>query len=283
MGAGRVAPDPAIVGGEPAARCLRRRRSESRSPARGLRGIIAMVPPDTIPDEAHITINVPVLAFTLARLRRGGAAFRTRARAASLRARHLTPLKEAGRGTSGGRRQKLLRGMLVVGEVALSLMLLVGASLMIRTCSPFRAAAWDSIPDRILTLRVPFSEQRYPDPERRSGALRSCCGASRGAGRAGGGYQWGLPPVYSRAFPGDPGRRYRRPIPGRCCTQTDRRRLSQSDGDFRWFGAASYRAGGPCGTHTAVVNQTFVRRYLAAATPWAAWSKFRADAGLRLN
>ena len=45
----------------------------------------------------------------------------------------MTPLREAGRGTSGGARQRSLRGVLVVGEVALSLMLLVGASLMIRT------------------------------------------------------------------------------------------------------------------------------------------------------
>src|SRR5205085_4965225 len=32
----------------------------------GLRGIIAMVPPNTIPDEAEIALNVPVLLFTLA-------------------------------------------------------------------------------------------------------------------------------------------------------------------------------------------------------------------------
>jgi ABC-type antimicrobial peptide transport system permease subunit len=31
-----------------------------------LRGIIAMVPPDTIPDEAQIALNGPVLAFKLA-------------------------------------------------------------------------------------------------------------------------------------------------------------------------------------------------------------------------
>jgi hypothetical protein len=32
----------------------------------GLRGIIAVVPPNTIPDEAQITLNGPVLLFTLA-------------------------------------------------------------------------------------------------------------------------------------------------------------------------------------------------------------------------
>ena len=32
----------------------------------GLRGIVAAVPPNTIPDEAHIALNAPVLLFTLA-------------------------------------------------------------------------------------------------------------------------------------------------------------------------------------------------------------------------
>src|SRR5260370_17891444 len=31
----------------------------------GLRGIVAVVPPNTIPDEAHISLNAPVLLFTL--------------------------------------------------------------------------------------------------------------------------------------------------------------------------------------------------------------------------
>ena len=43
------------------------------------------------------------------------------------------PLKQAARSVSGSLRQKILRHGMVVGEVALSLMLLVAASLMIRT------------------------------------------------------------------------------------------------------------------------------------------------------
>ncbi len=101
--------------------------------AAGLRGIIAMVPPDTIPDEAHIALNLPVLLFTLAVSIVAALLFGL-APALQLSGRDiLKPLKEAGRGNAGGGRQRLLLAALVVGEVALSMMLLVGASLMIRT------------------------------------------------------------------------------------------------------------------------------------------------------
>ena len=58
-----------------------------------------------------------------------------------------------------------MRGALVVAEVALSVVLLVGASLMIRTLLSIQGANLAFHPDRILTLRIPFSEQRYPDAE----------------------------------------------------------------------------------------------------------------------
>jgi predicted permease len=132
----------------------------------GLRGIIAMVPRDTIPDEAHISLNGAVLLFTLA-VSVCGALLFGMAPAIQLSGRDIvTPLKEAGRGLSGGRGQKLLRGALVSGEVALSLMLLVGASLMIRTLAAVQSTDVGPRPDRVLTLRIPFSRERTLDPNR---------------------------------------------------------------------------------------------------------------------
>ncbi|HEY1338084.1 MAG TPA: ABC transporter permease, partial [Bryobacteraceae bacterium] len=135
--------------------------------AAGLRGIIAMVPPNTIPDEAQITLNAPVLLFTVA------VSFTAAVLFGLVPALHIsggdivTPLKEAGRGTSGGKRQKWLRSALVVGEVALSVMLLVGATLMIRTLISIQGLHLGIRPERVLTLRIPFSEERYPDAARR--------------------------------------------------------------------------------------------------------------------
>ena len=140
--------------------------------AAGLRGIIAMVPPNTIPDEAKITLNLPVLGFTLAVSMVAALLFGL-APAVHLSGHDLsTPLKEGGRGMIGGGRQRWLLGSLVVGEVALSLMLLVGASLMIRTLISIQGVNLGFHPDRILTLRIPFSEKRYATPESRSRTVR---------------------------------------------------------------------------------------------------------------
>src|SRR5205085_6571530 len=125
------------------------------------------VPPDTIPDEAEVVINIPVLLFTL------GISVVTALVFGLAPALHgSTPdfagaLKQSSRGLSGGARQALLRNGLVVVEVSLSLMLLVGAGLMMRTVMAMEEVDLGIRADRILTMRVPLSAQRYPGVERR--------------------------------------------------------------------------------------------------------------------
>jgi len=138
----------------------------------GLQGILAMVPRNTIPDESHVAINMPVLLFTLALSMVSSILFGL-APALHLSGGDLaSPLKESARGAGGSLRQRLLRNALVVGEVALSLMLLVGASLMIRTMMALESLDLSMHPNRLLTLRVPLSPQRYPTAARRNAFLR---------------------------------------------------------------------------------------------------------------
>jgi predicted permease len=128
----------------------------------GLRGIIAAVPPGTIPDEAQITLNAPVLWFTLA-VSLGAALFSGLAPALHSSSQDvISPMKESGRGITGGKRRQILRGILVVSEVALSLMLLMGASLMIRTLLSIENGDVGVPADHILTMRIPFSHSRVP-------------------------------------------------------------------------------------------------------------------------
>jgi len=138
----------------------------------GLRGVLAMVPPNTIPDEAQIVLNAPVLWFTLAVSVGAAILFGLLPAVQASGSDLASPLKEAGRGLSSGKRQLLLRGGLVVGEVALSVILLVGASLMIRTLLAMKGGDLGARPDRTLTLRIPFSNERYPDATRRVAFLQ---------------------------------------------------------------------------------------------------------------
>ncbi len=230
--------------------------------AGGLRGIIAMVPPGTIPDEAHIALNTSVLLFALG-VSVAAALLFGLAPALQLSGRDiLTPLKEAGRGTAGGVRQRLLRGTLVVGEVALSLMLLVGASLMVRSLMAIQGTSLGFHPERILTLRIPVSEQRYKDADRRTALLQEALRRIRAVpGVLAASINWGLPPVFTPSWPVS--------VVGSTGTDTRRVLVHQTDENYltlmgttllqgRFFDAQEVNGK----MHIAVVNQTFVRRYL---------------------
>jgi predicted permease len=135
----------------------------------GLRVILALVPPGTIPDESEIAINLPVLLFAVGVSALTAVLFGTAPALHASRRDVANPLRESGRGLAGGGvRQMILRNALVVVEVALSLVLLVGASLMIRTVAGLTSVDLGFRPERLLTLRVPLAQTRYPDAAHRS-------------------------------------------------------------------------------------------------------------------
>jgi putative ABC transport system permease protein len=65
-------------------------------------------------------------------------------------------LKQGGRGTSGGGAPRRLRNLLVIVETALSLVLLTGAGLMLRSFDRLMDVNPGFNPERVLTLRVPL-------------------------------------------------------------------------------------------------------------------------------
>jgi predicted permease len=133
----------------------------------GLGAILALVPPNTIPDEAEITLNAPVLFFTFAVCLATSVIFGL-APALHATSRDIAAsLRETGRSLTGGRLHVFFRKTLVVVEVALALMLLAAAGLMIRTVVAMQDVDLGFRADRVLTLRVPLPEARYPNPERR--------------------------------------------------------------------------------------------------------------------
>jgi putative ABC transport system permease protein len=74
-------------------------------------------------------------------------------------------LKEAGRGSSSGSGSGRFRGALVAGEVALSLALLVGAGLMVRSMVAMYGSDPGFQPDNVLTMQLSMPQARYPGPQ----------------------------------------------------------------------------------------------------------------------
>jgi putative ABC transport system permease protein len=74
-------------------------------------------------------------------------------------------LKEGGRGNSEGRDQQRLRTIFVTSEVALSLILLVGAGLMSKGVRSLLVVNQNLEPQSILTLHVSLPESKYKTPQ----------------------------------------------------------------------------------------------------------------------
>jgi putative ABC transport system permease protein len=73
-------------------------------------------------------------------------------------------LKESGRTTAGLRKQRL-RSVLVASEVALSLVLLVGAGLLIRSFAKLNQLDPGFNPERVLTMGVTLLPNKYPEEQ----------------------------------------------------------------------------------------------------------------------
>jgi putative ABC transport system permease protein len=127
----------------------------------GVKALVMAIPDGTIPSEAVISLNWRVLLFSI-----GIAACTTfvagLAPALHASRKHLAePLKDSGKGVSGGFRHGGLRKLLVIGEIALSLILLAGAGLLMRTMVALQTVDLGLNPDNILVIRLPLPKARY--------------------------------------------------------------------------------------------------------------------------
>ena len=121
-----------------------------------------------VPFWMHFTIDAQVLLFTAAVAVATGLLFGLVPALQSARPNLNETLRDAGgRGASAGRGRQRLRSSLVVGEVALSLVLLVGAALLIRSFLGLQNVKPGFDPSHLLTMRVTLSGPAYDSTYKR--------------------------------------------------------------------------------------------------------------------
>jgi putative ABC transport system permease protein len=128
-----------------------------------LRGIQAIMPPGTLPSEADLTLNLPILLFTLAASTLSGVLFGTAPAWFATRVDPAEALKEGGRSGTGAGRQHLRR-LLVIGEFALALALLTGAGLAIHSFWNLTQVNLGVSTTNIETFFLPVPDSRPKDP-----------------------------------------------------------------------------------------------------------------------
>jgi len=138
----------------------------------GLKGLVALIPPRIIPAEAVIRLNLPVLAFTLCVAVLTAIIFGLAPAVQVVRRDLNDPLRDSGKGTSGGAAHGRLRNAVVVLEVAVSLTLLVAAGLLMRSFVALRDVHLGLQPDHIFVVRLPLPEDRYKNSDQVAGFFR---------------------------------------------------------------------------------------------------------------
>jgi putative ABC transport system permease protein len=127
--------------------------------------VVRTMNPGNIPRLEDIAINGTVLAFTLGVALATGVLFGLAPVWRAIKVDLNTSLKAGGRtGQSDGGlhvRRRSLRGLLVISEVTLSLMLLIGAGLLIRSFIRLQSVAPGFTTEHVLTMEVSASDPKY--------------------------------------------------------------------------------------------------------------------------
>ena len=113
--------------------------------------------------ETTINLSLPVLGFSIALSVLTGVAMGIYPALQSSRADLVNGLKEGGRGTSGSAHQHRFRKILVGAQVALSVTLLAGASLLIASFIQLNRQSIGFRPENLWTGLVTLPQAQYPD------------------------------------------------------------------------------------------------------------------------
>jgi len=130
--------------------------------------LLVMLSPGRLPRLAEIRIDTRVLLFTLGVSLVTGVLFGLAPALQASKTDLNESLKESGRSAMGGRRRQRARNLLVVVEVALSLVLLVGAGLLTKSFIRLQKVSPGFASDHLLTVNLALPRTKYKDNAQRS-------------------------------------------------------------------------------------------------------------------
>jgi predicted permease len=125
--------------------------------------LLLALSPATLPRVSEVGIDFRVLGFTLALSLLAGALFGLAPAWQATRVSLNEELKGSGRGASDGKRQNRARSLLVVSELALSVVLLAGAGLLIKSFLRLQAVNPGFEAENALAVRLSLPKAQYPN------------------------------------------------------------------------------------------------------------------------
>lgn len=120
-----------------------------------------------LPQGIPITIDLRVLLFTVGITLVTGLIFGTVPALQLSRVDLNTTLRDEGRGSSAGRGRTQTNSLLVVGQVALSLLLLIGSGLLLRSFARLLRSDPGFEPHNVLTMNISLPTVKYATPEQK--------------------------------------------------------------------------------------------------------------------
>jgi putative ABC transport system permease protein len=139
----------------------------------GIQALVRAMPRQNVPYETEIALDGPVLALALAAGTVSAVIFGLFPALHAARRDVQAGLRSSGKGTAGGLRHGGIRHALVVAQVALSLVLLLGAGLLMRTFVALLRVDPGFDPARIATVGVDFARGTYATAAERQRFFRA--------------------------------------------------------------------------------------------------------------
>jgi predicted permease len=235
-----------------------------------LRALVAKLPPNQLPSEADITLNLPVLLFSLVATTTAGALFGCVPAWHASRVDPNETLKEGGRGGAGLARNRW-RKALIVCEFALALTLLSGAGLALHSLWNLSRVDLGFRAGHLLTFGLePPKEEPYQSAHiitfyrqvlDKIKALPGVVNAEVSTGMPLRGTYFGMPFSIAGQPVSDPSSR---PAAGFEMVTPE---YFETLGIQMLEGRPLAEQDSASAPHVAVVNETFVRRYLSGKNP----------------